>query len=259
VRRETTNILLVLVGGALVKITVDGTYLRYVKPTVKPWVLTAGIVMIALALAAIVRDILADQTSPTQSTDGWHPAAPATTEPVMTAAVTDGHHHSARWTWLLMLPVLAIFLISPPALGADSVLRAGNRTAPAVVQQGSAAFPPLPKEAAVPLSMSEFITRSVWDSSHSLTGATVALTGFVVHANGSDYVARLVITCCAADATPMKVALTGGQAAPLLNDQWIRVTGRLRAGSATESNGYTPTLTVSGLTLVSAPADPYEY
>jgi hypothetical protein len=28
VRRETTNVLLVLVGGALVKITVDGTYLR---------------------------------------------------------------------------------------------------------------------------------------------------------------------------------------------------------------------------------------
>jgi uncharacterized repeat protein (TIGR03943 family) len=237
VRRETTSILLVLVGGALVKITVDGTYLRYVKPTVKPWVLTAGIVMIALALVAIVRDILADRT----------------------VAVTDGHHHTARWAWLLMLPVLAIFLIAPPALGADSVLRAGNRTAPSVVQQGSAALPPLPKGAAVALSMSEFITRSVWDSSHSLTGRTVALTGFVVHANGSDYVARLVITCCAADATPMKVALTGGQAASLLNDQWIRVTGRLRAGSATEANGYTPTLTVSGLTLVSAPADPYEY
>jgi uncharacterized membrane protein YcgQ (UPF0703/DUF1980 family) len=72
-------------------------------------------------------------------------------------------------------------------------------------------------------------------------------------------VARLVITCCAADATPMKAVLTGGQAARLPNDQWIRVTGRLRAGSAVEANGYTPTLTVSSLTTVSAPADLYEY
>jgi uncharacterized repeat protein (TIGR03943 family) len=243
VRRETTNVLLVLVGGALVKITLDGTYLRYVKPTVQPYVLTAGIIMITLAVIAIVRDILSVDHA-ARSTDH---------------GVLDDHQHHARWAWLLVLPVLAIFLIAPPALGADSVLRAGNRTAPSVVRQGSAAFPPLPRGVAVPLSMSEFITRSVWDSSHSLTGRTVALTGFVVHDNGSDFVARLVITCCAADATPMKAALTGGQASHLPDDQWITVTGQLRAGSATEANGYTPTLTVSSLTTVSAPADPYEY
>ncbi|HEY0808425.1 MAG TPA: TIGR03943 family protein, partial [Pseudonocardiaceae bacterium] len=186
-RRETTNILLMLLGGALVKITLNGTYLRYVKPTAKPWVLAAGVIMVGLAVIAIAQDMLATRPAP-------HP---------------DDHHHSGRWAWLLLLPVLAIFLVAPPALGADSVLRAGNRTAP--VRQGSA-FPPLPRTAVVPIAMGEFITRSVWDPSNSLAGRTVALTGFVVHANGTDYVARLVITCCAADATPMKVALTGRQA-----------------------------------------------
>jgi uncharacterized repeat protein (TIGR03943 family) len=237
VRRETTNVLLVLVGGALVKITVDGTYLRYVKPSARPWVLAAGVVMIALAVVAIVRDIVAN-------------GVPR----------SDDHHHSGGgWAWLLVLPVLAILLVAPPALGADSVLRAGNRTAPTVVQQGSAAFPSLPSNGVVPLAMSEFITRSVWDSSHSLAGRTVALTGFVVHANGTDFVARLVITCCAADATPMKVALTGRRATGLPDDQWVRAVGVLRQGSATQANGYTPTLTVSGLTTVNAPADPYEH
>jgi uncharacterized repeat protein (TIGR03943 family) len=236
VRREAANVLLVLVGGALVKITVDGTYLRYVRPATRPWLLAAGITIIALAAVAILRDVLAAQPS----TD-------------------DAHHHGGWWAWLLLLPVLAIFLIAPPALGADAVLRDTGRAPPSVVQRGAAAFPPLPAVGVPALSMSEFITRSVWDSSHSLAGRTVALTGFVVHDHGASYVARLVITCCAADATPMRVALAGAQADGLPNDTWIRVAGRLRPGSASVANGYTPTLVVFALAIAPTPADPYEY
>ncbi|HEX5405327.1 MAG TPA: TIGR03943 family protein, partial [Pseudonocardiaceae bacterium] len=164
-----------------------------------------------------------------------------------------------RWAWLLLLPVLTIFLIAPPALGADSVLRAGSRIAPSIGHPPSATFPPLPRAGVVAMSMGDFITRAVWDTSHSLDDRTVALTGFVVHANGSDYVARLVITCCAADATPMRVALTGQMATRLPDDQWVQVTGRLRHGSATAANDYTPTLTVVSLSTVTPPADPYEH
>ena len=239
-RREAQNILLLLLGGALLKITLNGTYLRYVRPTVKPWVLAAGMVMVALAVIAIVADIRAAR-------------------PAGRAEPGHGHTHSARSPWLLILPVLAIFLIAPPALGADSVLRSDGRTVAPVVQQGVAAFPPLPKSAVVPLDLSEFITRSVWDGTHSLTGRTVALTGFVVHQDGATYVARLVITCCAADATPMKVKLAGGQADPLPDDQWIVADGVLVPGSATATDEYTPTLDVRASTPISEPADPYEY
>ena len=233
-RREPTNILLLLVGGALVKITLNGTYLRYVKPAVKPWVLAAGLVAIGLAAIAIARDITAHRPA-------------------------DDHQHTGRWTWLLTLPVLAIVLIAPPALGADTVLRTGNRTAPTMARQRTATFPPLPNKPVIPLAMSDFITRSVWDASNSLNHRTVALTGFVVHENETTYVARLVITCCAADATPMKVALTGHQADQLPNDQWIEATGILHPNSATTANGYTPTITVTSLTTVDPPPDPYEY
>ncbi|HEX4222543.1 MAG TPA: TIGR03943 family protein [Pseudonocardiaceae bacterium] len=240
-RREAQNILLLLVGGALLKITLNGTYLRYVKPTVKPWVLTAGVVMVALAVIAIVADI--------------RTARPAV------QADPHGHAHTARSPWLLVLPVLAIFLIAPPALGSDSVLRSDGRGAvtAAVVQQGASAFPPLPKTPVVPLDLSEFITRSVWDGTHSLSHRVVALTGFVVQDQGSSYVARLVITCCAADATPMKVELDGDQAAALPDDQWIVAEGVLVPGSATAGNEYTPTLAVRGIFQISPPSDPYEY
>lgn len=235
-RREAQNILLLLVGGALLKITFDGTYLRYVKPTLKPWLIAAGVVMVALAMIAIVTDIR---------------AAPAE-DP-------HGHAHHARSPWLLVLPVLAIFLIAPPALGADSVLRSDGRTVASVVPQGPSAFPPLAKAPVVALELSEFITRSVWDGTHSLTGRTVALTGFIVQDHDATYVARLVITCCAADATPMKVRLAGAQPTALPNDQWIIADGTLVPGSATAANEYTPTLDVRGITQISQPADPYEY
>jgi uncharacterized repeat protein (TIGR03943 family) len=241
VRREAQNILLLLVGGALLKITLNGTYLRYVKPSVQPWVLSAGVVMVALAAIAIITDIRAPR--PIARPDDPH-----------------GHAHAARSPWLLLLPVLAIFLIAPPALGADSVLRSDGRAAAGpVAQQGSSAFPPLPATAVVPLDLSEFITRAVWDGSHSLTGRTVALTGFIVQDHGSTYVARLVITCCAADATPMKVELAAGSAAALPDDQWIVAEGVLVPGSATAANEYTPTLKLHGVTQIAQPADPYEY
>lgn len=222
------NVLLVLLGATLVKITADGTYLRYVKPGSAPLLLVAGIVIIALAGTGIAGD-----------TRG-----------------PSGHHHpGTRWSRLLVLPVLTIFLVAPPALGADTVLRDGRSTR---ISPPSTAFAPLPP-GIVPMAVSEFVTRGVWDPAHALNTRTVALTGFVVHAAGTDYVARLVITCCAADATPMTVALTGHLGSGLPDNQWIQVTGRLRPGSATTANGYTPTLEVAGLHTVDPPADPYEH
>ena len=236
-RRETTNVLLVLVGGALLKITLDGTYLRYVKPGVKPYVLIAGVVMILLALVSIIRDV---RGGVGEHDDG------------------HGHRHGSRSALLLLLPILAIFLIAPPALGADSVTREDGRTPP-VIQEGASAFPPLLAGAVVPVSLSEFITRSVWDSTNSLNSRVVELTGFVVHDRGVVYLARLVITCCAADATPMKVELSGGRTAPLSNDQWVHADGVLVPGSATQANEYVPTLTVTAVSEIAQPADPYEY
>lgn len=224
-----TNVILILLGGALVKITTTGTYLRYVKPTTQPYIIAAGIIMIALSVATIIHDLARVERSP-----GNHPAT----------------------TWLLLLPVLAVLLMAPPPLGADAVLRDGNRTAPPVA---ATAFPALPATGVIQLPLTQAVTRAVWDKSHALTGRTITLTGFTVHANGTTYMARLVITCCAADATPMRMALTGTAANQLPDNQWIRATGELAPNSATEQNGYTPTLDATTLTPIQAPADPYEY
>jgi len=53
-------------------------------------------------------------------------------------------------------------------------------------------------------------------------GRQVRLLGFIVHSpDGSTYLARLAIACCAADATPLKVRLDGRDGlAGLLQDAY---------------------------------------
>ncbi|MEU5690536.1 TIGR03943 family protein [Actinosynnema sp. NPDC020468] len=230
-RRETQNILLVLLGGALLKLALTGTYLRYVKASLQPWLVATGAIMVLLALVAIARDVRGK------------------------TAGHEGHEHTGRSPWLLLLPVLAVFLISPPALGADTV----NRSDRTIAQQNSASgFAALPDEQVVSLTMTDFVTRTAWDDSGSLDHRTVKLTGFVVQKDGNTFVARLAISCCAADASPIKVRLLGGDLAALADDQWVEVTGRVVPGSATKDTAYTPSFTVSAVTPVATPEDTYE-
>ena len=287
-RRETQNILLILLGGALMKIALNGDYLRYVKPAQQPWIITGGAVMVLLGAVAIVRDVLASRSG--RAAEAHRAAEPALASdevgssevveaPVAAGAavgsaddVTAGapvesgphdeehdHNHSTRPAWLLLLPVLAVFLVAPPALGADSVIRTEARAPSTAAAANAAAFPPLPEGAVVPLAVNEFVSRAGWDSAGTLNGRTVELTGFVVHAEGRTLLARLVISCCAADAFPVTVHLKGPEAATFASDAWIRVRGQVVPGTATKNNSYTPDFTPDSVTAVSTPKDPYEY
>lgn len=243
-RRETQNILLVLLGGALLKISFTGTYLRYVKPSHQWLLIVAGVVMLALAAFSIYRDLTAHR----------HPAPDEHDH-------NDDHNHSARSAWLLVLPVLAVFLVTPPALGSDSVQRAAD-TAP--VNDGSALFPALAPAAVLPLQLSEFSERAAWDSGDSLDGRRIRLTGFVVHEGARTYVARIAIGCCAADAYPVKVELRDADTADAdltrhPDDSWIHAVVELVPGSATKANDYIPSATVHSVQPTAEPEDPYEH
>ena len=242
-RRETQNILLVLLGGALLKLALTGTYLRYVKESLQPWLLVTGGVMVVLALVSIARDIRAGQSQAGQ-------AQPSGVEHA-------GHEHgSSRSPWMLLLPVLAVFLISPPALGADTVNRSDRNAAQEA--KASSGFAPLPSDEVVPLTISEFVTRTAWDDSGSLDDRTVKLTGFVVRKDADVFIARLTISCCAADASPVKAKMVGQDFAALPTDQWVEATGRVVPGSATKESAFVPTFTVSQVVPITAPEDTYE-
>lgn len=237
-RRETQNILLVLLGGALLKISFTGTYLRYVKPSHLWLLIVGGTVMILLAAVSIIREIRG-----ARDVDG------------------HGHSHSARSAWLLVLPVLAVFLVGPPSLGSDSVARAdGNAPAvPSTEGEGSELFPPLPEGDPIALPLSDFSARAAWDKGHSLDDRKVRLIGFIVQEGDDTYVARLAIACCAADAFPVKIKLLGKELSNLPDDSWIEVDVTLRPGSATRANEYVPAVTTHTVRRIADPEDPYEH
>jgi uncharacterized repeat protein (TIGR03943 family) len=238
VRRETQNILLVLLGGALLKISFTGAYLRYVRPQHQWLLILAGAVMLTLAVVSIVREIRGRDVS----------------------IGHEDHDHPARSAWLLVLPVLAVFLVAPPALGSDSVQRAAD-AAPRVTSadEGMERYPPLPRGDVVALPLSEFRERAAWDSGHSLDERAIRLTGFVVHEDRDTYLARVAISCCAADAYPIKVLLADGDVPRLPDDSWVQAVVRVQPGSSTKANEYIPSATVLSVRKIAEPADPYEH
>lgn len=207
--------------------------------------------MLLLGATAIIRDIASARA-----------AAKAAHESGAGAEHPDAHghhHHPARSAWLLVVPVLAVFLVAPPALGADSVTRTEARLPASAATTSAAAFPPLPAGAVVPMAMNEVVTRAGWDANGTMNGRTVEISGFVVHTGGQTLLARLVISCCAADAAPVTVHLKGGGADRFPSDTWLRVAGQVVPGTATEANSYTPDLVPVTVERITPPKDPYEY
>jgi uncharacterized repeat protein (TIGR03943 family) len=208
VSRMTQAVIMLLFGGAIIKATVTDVFLRYVKAGLQPFLLVAGILLVAAAIMTIWYDLRAARRGEAGHDDH---------EP------DDGHGHGAhepKVGWLLLLPVLGLLLISPPALGSFAAGQAGS-VGPAAASD----YPPLPAGDPVELSLLDYASRAVFDGGKSLTGRTVKLTGFITPGpDGKPMLARMVLTCCAADGRPIKVGLSGVpmDAPP---DAWVEVAG----------------------------------
>ena len=101
----------------------------------------------------------------------------------------------------------------------------------------------------------------MFDKGRSLGDREVLLTGFVLAGpHGDPYLARLYVGCCAADARPLKVGLTGDLPPDLRPDQWIEVTGRYTDRTDKDPvNGETiPYLVAVAVRSIPAPEDQYE-
>lgn len=257
-KRMTHPALLVLLGGALLRITVGSeVYLRYVKEGLRPMVIVTGAVLVLLGAAGLVREGRAWLRQPVlnhrRAADGSYRVEPHAAHPAHGEEDEDGHGHGAgpRVAFLLGAPALALLFFAPPALGSYTASRDG---AAAAVEQAD--YRALPSGPLTPMSMREFIGRSQHDTA-GLEGRQVVLTGFVSRGGGGVdwHLNRLTVNCCAADARPLRVAVHGAGGAPAA-DSWVQVTGRWRAG-AVDARSPVPHLDVLSVTAVPAPRNPY--
>jgi uncharacterized repeat protein (TIGR03943 family) len=122
------------------------------------------------------------------------------------------------------------------------------------------AFPALPAGNPLEISVAQYSSRAIYDSGHSLKGRTLRMTGFVTHgSDGTWYVTRLLVTCCAADATTSKVEVRGADPGAPQTDTWVTVTGTwIPKGKLGTDGAWPPVLKATDVEQVKEPADPYE-
>jgi uncharacterized repeat protein (TIGR03943 family) len=147
-------------------------------------------------------------------------------------------------------------VVAPPAVGWNAAGRAGT-----AVLQRPPGFPALPAGDPLKLTVLDYATRAVFDDGRSLAGRQVQLTGFVAHDRaGTVYLTRMVLSCCAADAQPVKIGLSGQVPAALKADTWLAVTGRYTAHRTTDrvNGGTIAYLDVTAVSEIPAPRDRYQ-
>lgn len=186
---RTQGLVLTVLSVILIRIAVTGEYLQYVTPWMRWPLLTAGLILLAISIGPAL---------------GW------------TRSVSP--HPAGRAAWLLLVPIVVVFAVSPPPLGAFLAERRANQPAslpePEIARLPSTAGP-------VPLTVGEFAWAAAQPGDPmGITGRQVTLTGFVSGTAEEWFVTRLEIACCAADALVSRVQVTGQDAPP--RDQWWR-------------------------------------
>ncbi|MFU8849538.1 TIGR03943 family putative permease subunit [Micromonospora sp. SL1-18] len=238
--RGTQAVVLAFLGGAILRASITDLYLRYVKQGLRPFLIAAGTLLVVTAIVALLQD-LRHLNRPDAGPDD------------------DGHGHGRSGPavgWLLLLPALALLFVVPPALGADTASRAGS----ALTDTRDVAYPPLPPGDPAELTLLNYGYRAVYDHGRTLQDRRIQLTGFLAPGpDGQPMLARIVLSCCAADGVPVKVGLRGN-IPRMPADTWVQATGRWIPHAAKDpvNDADVPYFQVETWQQIPAPAEPYE-
>jgi uncharacterized repeat protein (TIGR03943 family) len=221
--------------------------LKYLKPSMRPWLVVAGAVLVAVGTYGLARTLRRE-------------AAGKDEEPC------DSHTRRHRVGWLLAVPVAVMLALGSQSLGAFAAGRASNRALPAysfdIAAYADAQGDDVPTLQLVDVKLGagqrgnrEYLERHL-----------VRLEGFVTHddslAPGGFMLTRFLVGCCAADATPLSIAMTGADHVPP-EEQWVAVTARLQgrdaiAAAPTGSSRSGTTMRVHAMERIDEPSGPYE-
>ena len=160
---------------------------------------------------------------------------------------------------ILALPLAYLAISRDVALGSSAF--ANRWTGPAAGAAGNTVTEPA---APVVAALEASLAGLCWNSG-AYEGKEVAVEGMLRHEpdvaaryGGNGWLLyRFVITCCAADAQPVAVMLTGGMATNWTNDAWVRATGRFTLRP--EESRPVPVLELDGLEAQKKPRNPYLY
>lgn len=242
-RRSTEGAVLLAVGAVTANLAVSGAFQSYVRTGLRiPLLICAVLLFVVGAPAAFAKE----DDDPEQLL---------------------GHDHvhggvAGRVGVALLVPVVAVFLVAPAPLGAFAADRgAQNQSVEAVASNRG--FEPLAvgADGVAQPSMREFLIRA-YNAPELVEGVPVRLIGFVVAADagGVDYLlTRFTMSCCAADALPLQVAVSGAPAVPAV-EEWVAVEGTWSGDMVEIADGSPiPLLSVVDQQPTQQPDQPYDY
>lgn len=247
---DAAGLLAALAGLVLWASLTDSIY-RYVRPTMRSWLVLSGLAIALLAIAVAV--------------GAWRDAR--------RSGDRAGHRHSLVG-WALLVPAIIAVSTDPGALGSFAVRQVGMSSfrADREFDLGAHLRAHTTGGQAPSLTIGEFLSAAADpDDRELLASTTVRLTGFVVDDAGeldgappdAFVLARLMVGCCAGDATPLPVEVRGLGEAPPPEDVWVEVTGRYAPppGAERDADGGlgVAVIVAEDLRRVDEPRQPYEY
>lgn len=253
--KQSQGLTLFMIGLTHVAAVIMGLHTRYVKPSFGYALVVTGVALVVLGAMMIFEHAQDENQEAKHNHDHGdnhddHDHDHHDCE--------EEHADSSRAGWALFAPVITFALILPPALGAAAVERqAGTgRKAPETTQKGQE-LEPLPEGDPVELPINLFWRHVFTDEAKTLKDRRVKMIGFAMPEEGKEtwFLARLSLSCCAADAFAYTVQIKG-QPAPT-KDQWVEVTGVLDKDIPAEDDPRPPVLVAESVSKVDAPAVPY--
>lgn len=221
---RTQGVVLALTGGVCARLALTDAHLRFVNGWMRWPLLATAVVLLVLAVRVVVR-----------SGSGEEERVPAA-------------------SWLLLAPIVAVFVISPPALGAYTAERNAVGVAAEQDWQGLESSA---TDAAV-MKLGEFQSRAQWDE--TLRDRQVTLLGFVTRDPDSAegwVLNRLSMSCCAADAVGYQIRVEGVTAPPA--ESWVEVTGQwVEPETADRPRPGMPVISAADVRTAEEPTQPYE-
>ncbi|MEJ7647668.1 MAG: TIGR03943 family protein [Nakamurella sp.] len=286
--KEAQSVVVMLLGGLMVSITVTGRFTAYVRPGFGPLLLIGGIALILLAVVSLIPSFRKDPAPAAPSGDlsgSESMTAPDrlshNENPASVESQAHGHDHSrSRAPWLMLAPVIVLLVLAPPPLGAESLNRTAQSRASAggpqraatpvgadLTRSASAGPSTVPGGSTLPapgsLTLQEFVLRAVsgFEDQYSVTDAPTTVIGFIapsIDGSRDRYtIGRMFISCCAADATAVRINVEGQP--PFAAGTWVEASITAVRNTATEDNEYVPTVKITSMTEIPQPSEPYEY
>lgn len=222
--------MLVLWGGVFLYLAASGRLHSLLNPLFWPLEIGCGVILLVMAAAYL-----------------------ALLQPVPVQRSRRQNRQAAWQLIVLTVPLVLATCFAPPTFSATALERRAALSGGRILAQSQGAPTSSRQVELIDFAAAAYYPEHIPD----VSGKRVSYTGqYFPGSNGEFRLCRVLMSCCAQDATPIYIHVVGD--APKVSEMdWITVSGETFFRKA--DGEWTPCLRLSQATATTAPVDPYLY